>query len=162
MYYIISLNSKGEYNMKFGYFDDANREYVITTPKTPLPWINYLGCNEFFSLISNTCGGYTFYKDAKLLRLTRYRYNDVPYDTNGKYFYIKDGDTIWNPGWQPTKTELDSYECRHGIGYSRFAGSKNGIQANILSFVPMNDNCEISQLKIKNTSAQEKKISVFS
>ena len=77
--------------MKFGYFDDANREYVITTPKTPLPWINYLGCNEFFSLISNTCGGYTFYKDAKLLRLTRYRYNDVPYDTNGKYFYIKDG-----------------------------------------------------------------------
>ena len=162
MYYIISLNSKGEYNMKFGYFDDANREYVITTPKTPLPWINYLGCNEFFSLISNTCGGYTFYKDAKLLRLTRYRYNDVPYDTNGKYFYIKDGDTIWNPGWQPTKTELDSYECRHGIGYSRFTGSKNGIQANILSFVPMNDNCEISQLKIKNTSAQEKKISVFS
>mgnify|MGYP003058684818 FL=1 len=162
MYYIISLNSKGEYNMKFGYFDDANREYVITTPKTPLPWINYLGCNEFFSLISNTCGGYTFYKDAKLLRLTRYRYNDVPYDTNGKYFYIKDGDTIWNPGWQPTKTELDSYECRHGIGYSRFAGSKNGIQANILSFVPMNDNCEISQLKIKNTSVQEKKISVFS
>ena len=148
--------------MKFGYFDDANREYVITTPKTPLPWINYLGCNEFFSLISNTCGGYTFYKDAKLLRLTRYRYNDVPYDTNGKYFYIKDGDTIWNPGWQPTKTELDSYECRHGIGYSRFAGSKNGIQANILSFVPMNDNCEISQLKIKNTSVQEKKISVFS
>ena len=148
--------------MKFGYFDDANREYVITTPKTPLPWINYLGCNEFFSLISNTCGGYTFYKDAKLLRLTRYRYNDVPYDTNGKYFYIKDGDTIWNPGWQPTKTELDSYECRHGIGYSRFAGSKNGIQANILSFVPMNDNCEISQLKIKNTSAQEKKFSVFS
>ncbi len=148
--------------MKFGYFDDANREYVITTPKTPLPWINYLGCNEFFSLISNTCGGYTFYKDAKLLRLTRYRYNDVPYDTNGKYFYIKDGDTIWNPGWQPTKTELDSYECRHGIGYSRFSGSKNGIQANILSFVPMNDNCEISQLKIKNTSDHEKKISVFS
>lgn len=84
--------------MKFGYFDDANREYVITTPKTPLPWINYLGCREFFTLISNTCGGYTFYKDAKLLRLTRYRYNDVPYDTNGKYFYIKDGDTVWNPG----------------------------------------------------------------
>ena len=83
---------KGEGAMKFGYFDDANREYVITTPKTPLPWINYLGCNDFFSLISNTCGGYTFYKDAKLLRLTRYRYNDVPADINGKYIYIKDGD----------------------------------------------------------------------
>ena len=148
--------------MKFGYFDDANREYVITTPKTPLPWINYLGCKEFFSLISNTCGGYTFYKDAKLLRLTRYRYNDVPYDTNGKYFYIKDGDTIWNPGWQPTKTELDSYECRHGIGYSRFTASRNDVQASVLTFVPMNDNCEISQVKIQNNSTAEKKISLFS
>ena len=148
--------------MKFGYFDDANREYVITTPKTPLPWINYLGCNEFFSLISNTCGGYTFYKDAKLLRLTRYRYNDVPYDTNGKYFYIKDGDTVWNPGWQPTKTELDSYECRHGIGYSRFTSSKNGVQASVLTFVPMNDNCEVSQVKIKNLSDSAKEFSLFS
>lgn len=148
--------------MKFGYFDDANREYVITTPKTPLPWINYLGCNEFFSLISNTCGGYTFYKDAKLLRLTRYRYNDVPYDTNGKYFYIKDGETIWNPGWQPTKTDLDSYECRHGIGYSRFTSSRNNIQASVLTFVPMNDNCEISQVKLKNLSDTTKEISLFS
>ena len=148
--------------MKFGYFDDTNREYVITTPKTPLPWINYLGCGEFFSLISNTCGGYTFYKDAKLLRLTRYRYNDVPYDTNGKYFYIKDGDTVWNPGWQPTKTALDSYECRHGIGYSRFTASKNNVQASVLTFVPMNDNCELSQIKLKNTGAAEKKISLFS
>ena len=148
--------------MKFGYFDDANREYVITTPKTPLPWINYLGCNEFFSLISNTCGGYTFYKDAKLLRLTRYRYNDVPYDTNGKYFYIKDGETIWNPGWQPTKTDLDSYECRHGIGYSRFTSSKNNIQASVLTFVLMNDNCEISQVKLKNLSDTTKEISLFS
>lgn len=76
--------------MKYGHFDDVHQEYVITTPKTPLPWINYLGCNEFFSLISNTCGGYTFYKDAKLLRLTRYRYNNVPADINGKYLYIKD------------------------------------------------------------------------
>lgn len=94
--------------MKYGYFDDTQREYVITTPKTPLPWINYLGSEDFFSLISNTCGGYSFYKDAKLLRLTRYRYNNVPADTNGKYYYIKDGDTIWNPGWQPTKTPLDT------------------------------------------------------
>ncbi|MDE7273995.1 MAG: glycosyl transferase [Lachnospiraceae bacterium] len=148
--------------MKFGYFDDANREYVITTPRTPLPWINYLGCKEFFTLISNTCGGYTFYKDAKLLRLTRYRYNDVPYDTNGKYFYIKDGDTVWNPGWQPTKTALDSYECRHGIGYSRFTASKDDVRASVLTFVPMNDNCEVSQIKIQNNSAAEKTISLFS
>ena len=148
--------------MKFGYFDDANKEYVITTPKTPLPWINYLGCNEFFSLISNTCGGYTFYKDAKLLRLTRYRYNDVPNDINGKYFYIKDGDTVWNPGWKPTQTELDSYECRHGIGYSRFTGAKNGVEASVLTFVPMNDNCEISQVKLTNNSAETKNLSLFS
>ena len=148
--------------MKFGYFDDANREYVITTPKTPLPWINYLGCNDFFSLISNTCGGYSFYKDAKLLRLTRYRYNDTPNDVNGKYFYIKDGDTIWNPGWKPTKTELDSYECRHGIGYSRFTSSKNDIQASVLAFVPMNDTCEINQVKLTNNSSSAKTLSLFS
>lgn len=148
--------------MKFGYFDDANREYVITTPKTPLPWINYLGCNEFFSLISNTCGGYTFYKDAKLLRLTRYRYNDVPNDINGKYFYIKDNNTIWNPGWKPTQTELDSYECRHGIGYSRFTGTKNDLEASVLTFVPMDDNCEVSQIKLTNKSTSAKDISLFS
>ena len=148
--------------MKFGYFDDANREYVITTPKTPLPWINYLGCNDFFSLISNTCGGYSFYKDAKLLRLTRYRYNDTPNDVNGKYFYIKDGDTIWNPGWKPTKTELDSYECRHGIGYSRFISSKNDVQASVLAFVPMNDTCEINHVKLTNNSSSVKTLSLFS
>ncbi len=148
--------------MKYGYFDDANREYVITTPKTPLPWINYLGCNEFFSLISNTCGGYTFYKDAKLLRMTRYRYNDVPNDINGKYFYIKDGSTIWNPGWKPTQTELDSYECRHGIGYSRFTGKKNDLEASVLTFVPMDDNCEISQVKLTNLSSTAKTVSLFS
>lgn len=148
--------------MKFGYFDDEHREYVITTPKTPLPWINYLGCNEFFSLISNTCGGYTFYKDAKLLRMTRYRYNDVPNDINGKYFYIKDGSTVWNPGWKPTQTDLDFYECRHGIGYSRFTGAKNDVEASVLTFVPMNDNCEISQLKLINKGNAPKTLSIFS
>ena len=148
--------------MKFGYFDDANKEYVITTPKTPLPWINYLGCNEFFSLISNTQGGYTFYKDAKLLRLTRYRYNNVPTDMGGKYFYIKDGETVWNPGWQPTQTQLDEYECRHGIGYSRFTGKKNGLKASALAFVPMNDNCEVTQLTLTNESNEKKSVKVFS
>ncbi len=148
--------------MKFGFFDDAAKEYVITTPKTPLPWINYLGTNEFFSLISNTCGGYSFYKDAKLLRLTRYRYNNVPYDNNGKYYYIKDGDSIWNPGWQPTKTALDSYECRHGIGYSRFTSTKNGLTASVLAFVPTNDNCEINQVTLTNNSDATKEVSLFS
>ncbi len=148
--------------MQFGHFDDNACEYVITTPRTPLPWINYLGCRDFFSLISNTCGGYTFYKDAKLLRLTRYRYNNVPYDNNGKYFYIKDGDTIWNPGWQPSKTELDSYECRHGLGYSRFTGSLNGAEAEVLTFVPLNDTCEVSRLTLTNRSDASKELKLFS
>ena len=148
--------------MKYGFFDDASREYVITTPKTPLPWINYLGNKDFFSLISNTCGGYTFYKDAKLLRLTRYRYNNVPYDNNGKYFYIKDGESIWNPGWQPTRAKLDSYECRHGLGYSRFTSSKGNVQAGVLTFVPMNDTCEISRVTLTNHDSNVKELKLFS
>ncbi|GFI03755.1 MAG: glycosyl transferase [Lachnospiraceae bacterium] len=148
--------------MKYGYFDDSNQEYVVTVPQTPLPWINYLGCRDFFSLISNTCGGYSFYKDAKLLRLTRYRYNNIPSDTNGKYLYLKEGDTVWNPGWQPTQTPLDSYECRHGIGYSRFTSSKNKLKASLLTFVPMDDACEISQLKLTNESDSVKSVSLFS
>lgn len=148
--------------MKFGHFDDQNKEYVITSPRTPLPWINYLGCENFFSLVSNTCGGYSFYKDAKLLRLTRYRYNNVPYDSNGHYYYIKDGDTIWNPGWMPSKTELDSYECRHGMSYSVFTGVKNGLMAQLTDFVPMGSTCEINKLTLKNTSDKKKDFSVFS
>ena len=148
--------------MKFGHFDDAQKEYVITSPRTPLPWINYLGCENFFSLVSNTCGGYSFYKDAKLLRLTRYRYNNVPLDSNGHYYYIKDGGTIWNPGWMPAKTELDSYECRHGMGYSVFKSSKNGLTAELTDFVPMGSTCEINKLTLKNTTTDTKEFSVFS
>ena len=147
---------------KYGYFDDINREYVITDPATPLPWINYLGCRDFFSLISNTCGGYSFYKDAKLLRLTRYRYNNVPADSNGRYFYLKEGNSIWNPGWQPTQTPLDFYECRHGMGYSRFTGQKNHLKASLLTFVPLEDSCEINQLTLTNNSEREKTIQLFS
>ena len=148
--------------MKYGYFDDNAREYVITTPETPLPWINYLGCKDFFGLISNTAGGYDFYKDAKLLRLTRYRYNNVPYDTGGRYYYIKDGDTVWNPGWQPTQTPLDEYTCRHGLGYSVLTGKKNGLKAELLAFVPLNDSCEINRITLTNESDSEKKIDLFS
>ena len=148
--------------MKYGYFDDQQKEYVITTPKTPLPWINYLGNEGFFSLISNTCGGYSFYKDAKLLRLTRYRYNNVPVDTNGKYYYIKDGDTIWNPAWQPTKTDLDSYECRHGLGYSRFTASKNGVKSTLTAFVPLHEHCEINHLVLTNDTDTVKELTLTS
>ena len=148
--------------MKFGHFDDEAREYVITTPRTPLPWINYLGSQDFFSLISNTGGGYSFYKDAKLLRITRYRYNDIPNDSNGKYYYINDNGTIWNPGFMPSRTELDSYECRHGMGYTRFKSSKNGLGAELLAFVPVDAACEINLLTLENTSSEEKNFSLFS
>ena len=148
--------------MKYGYFDDKAKEYVITTPKTPLPWINYLGCEEFFTLISNTGGGYSFYKDAKLLRLTRFRYNNTPKDSNGHYFYIKDGDTIWNPGWQPTKTPLDSYSCRHGLGYTVINGKKNNISAEVTAFVPIGDTCEVLRLRLKNEDTKERSLKLFS
>jgi cellobiose phosphorylase len=148
--------------MKFGYFDDAQREYVITTPRTPYPWINYLGCEEFFGIISNTAGGYSFYRDARLRRLTRYRYNNIPLDCGGRYFYINDGGDVWNPGWMPIKAELDSYTCRHGLGYTRISGSRNGLQADVLYMVPMGENCEIHQVTLTNKTDENKDISLFS
>ena len=146
----------------YGYFDDPNREYVITEPRTPYPWINYLGSQDFFSLISNTAGGYSFYRDAKYRRLTRYRYNNVPMDDGGRYFYIQDGDTVWSPGWKPCKTELDRYECRHGMGYSRVTGEKNGLRASALFFVPLDDNVEVQCLRVENLSSERKTFRVFS
>ena len=148
--------------MKFGYFDDQNREYVITDPVTPWPWINYLGSEDFFSLISNTAGGYTFYKDAKFRRLTRYRYNNVPMDSGGRYFYLKDGDTIWAPGWKPCKTPLDHYECRHGMNYTRIRGEKDGIAAEVLFFVPLRTHAEVQKLTLSNTTPGTKKLKLFS
>ena len=149
-------------NRTFGYFDDGNREYVITDPKTPWPWINYLGNEDFFSLISNTAGGYSFYKDAKFRRITRYRYNNVPMDNGGRYFYINDGGTVWSPGWKPCKTALDFYECRHGMSYTRITGAKDGIQASVLFFVPLHTWAEVQKLTLTNTSDQTRKFKLYS
>lgn len=148
--------------MKYGYFDDSHKEYVITEPMTPNPWINYLGNEDFFSLISNTAGGYSFYKDAKLLRITRYRYNNVPADTNGRYYFINDEGTVWNPGWQPTQTPLDSYECHHGLGYSRFHSSKNNVEADLTAFVPLHETCEVNYLKLRNNDSRTHKLTMTS
>lgn len=148
--------------MKFGYFDDQNREYVITNPQTPWPWINYLGNEDFFSLISNTAGGYSFYKDAKFRRLTRYRYNNVPMDNGGRYFYIKDEDTTWSPGWKPCKTPLDSYECRHGMNYTSIQGEKHGVTAKVLFFVPLKTWAEVQKLTLTNNTSSVKKLKLFS
>ena len=144
--------------MKYGHFDDKAREYVITTPRTPYPWINYLGSENFFGIISNTAGGYCFYRDARLRRITRYRYNNLPVDNGGRYFYIKDGDTVWNPGWKPCKTELDSYTCRHGMGYTVIGGKKNGLAATQLAFVPLGLNAEVHQITLKNESDAPKDV----
>ena len=148
--------------MKFGHFDDTNREYVITTPETPLPWINYLGTEAFFTLLSNTAGGYAFYKDARLRRITRYRYNNSPTDMEGFRVYIRDRETIWNPGWMPVRTELDRYECRHGLGYSVIEGTKDGITARQTFLVPQNDPCLLMRLEVENHSEARKEIEAFS
>ena len=146
----------------FGHFDDASREYVITRPDTPWPWINYMGTEDFFSLISNTAGGYCFYKDAKFRRILRYRYNGVPMDDGGRYYYIKDGNTVWNPGWKPCKTPLDSYECRHGMGYTRITGVKDGLKADVLFFVPLGHPCEVHRVRLSNTGTAPKRIQLYS
>ncbi len=148
--------------MQYGFFDDVRREYVITNPRTPWPWINYLGNEDFFSLISNTAGGYSFYKDAKFRRLTRYRYNNVPMDSGGRYFYIREGGSVWSPGWKPCKTDLEYYECRHGMGYTRITGLKNNLEAELLFFVPLQTRAEVQKVTLRNTSRETKKLQLFS
>ena len=144
--------------MKFGHFDDERKEYVIETPYTPLPWINYLGNEDFFGLISNTAGGYDFYKDAKMRRITRFRYNNVPEDNGGRMFYIEDGKDRWSPSFMPLKTPLDKYECRHGLGYSIFSGEKNSLSASLTCFVPLKERAEVMLLKLRNESSEKKEI----
>ncbi|MBQ2729912.1 MAG: glycosyl transferase [Clostridia bacterium] len=148
--------------MKFGYFNDIDREYVITRPDTPYPWINYLGSEDFFGLISNTSGGYCFYRDARMLRLTRYRYNNTPTDAGGRYFYINDGGKVWTPGWMPVKTPYESYECRHGMGYTKIKSKVNGLSAEQTAFVPLGHTCEVHRLRLKNESTEKKSVKLFS
>lgn len=154
---------------EYGHFDDAKREYVITDPKTPFPWINYLGNEDFFGLISNTAGGYNFYKDAKFRRITRYRYNSVPMDSVGRYFYISEKPMfvgqptiVWNPGWKPCKTKLDKYECRHGLNYTRITGVRNRLRASVLYFVPLGVKAEIQKLTLTNEDIERKTLRLFS
>ena len=148
--------------MEYGHFDDAAREYVITRPDTPSPWINYLGSEAFFTLMSNTGGGYSFYKDARMLRITRYRYNNVPADAGGQYFYIRDGDTVFTPGWMPVKTPLDAYECRHGLGYTVISAEKNGLAVRQTAMVPRGVDALVTRVELTNRTDYNKEISLFS
>ncbi len=147
---------------RYGFFDDDAREFVINDPATPFPWINYLGNEDFFGLVSNTGGGYCFYKDAKFRRITRYRYNGVPTDQGGRYFYINDGASVWSPGWKPCKTPLDFYECRHGMGYTRITGRKDGIEVSVLMFVPLGVAAEVQKVTVKNLSDKVRRIKLYS
>ena len=147
--------------MRYGSFDDSRREYRVDTPRTPMPWINYLGDENFFSLISNTAGGYSFYRDARLRRLTRYRYNDVPADGNGRYLYVKDGDSVWNPGWKPVRTRLDRYCCRHGMGYTVFEAERAGLFCELTVLVPPGEDCEVQRVVLENRSGSAKDLSVW-
>jgi len=148
--------------MKYGYFDDKNKEYIITRPDTPLPWINYLGSEEFFGIISNTAGGYSFFQDAKLRRLTRYRYNSIPMDNNGRYIYIQEGDEKWSPMWKPMRVDLDKYECRHGLGYTIITGRKNDVEVTITFFIPPGYRHEVWMVSVKNLSDKPKKLRLWS
>ena len=154
--------------MRYGNFRDKNREYVIERPDTPLPWINYLGSNSYFGLISNTAGGYSFYKDARLRRLIRYRYNNAPLDMGGRYIYLRE-DTpnrtepiFWSASWMPTRTPLDEYECRHGTGYTVIRSKRNGIEASTLFLVPSGENLEIWELTITNHRNKPAQLSIYS
>jgi len=153
--------------MYYGHFDDEHREYVIETPETPLPWINYLGSESYFGLISNTAGGYSFYKDARLRRLTRYRYNNAPLDSGGRYIYLRDNNASdaarsWSPSWMPTRTPLDFYECRHGMGYSVIRSRLAGIESQTRYFVPLGENLEVWELTVTNQRGEDADLSVFS
>ena len=150
--------------MRYGYFDDSKREYVINQPNTPLPWINYLGSEDYFGIISNLAGGYSFYQDARLRRLTRYRYNNVPRDMGGRYIYLRDnGDgKYWSPTWMPTKEQIEDYSCRHGLGYTIIGSTFKGIRADVRYFVPHGETLEIWDLTLTNMAEEERDLSAFS
>jgi cellobiose phosphorylase len=150
--------------MRYGYFDDDRREYVITGPDTPVPWINYLGTDEHFGTVSNTAGGFSWHRDARLRRLTRYRYNNVPGDAGGRYLYLRDDATgeYWSPSWQPTRTPLDEYECRHGLSYTSIRSAKSGIAAKTVYFVPRGENLEVWRFTVTNDRETVARLSLFS
>jgi cellobiose phosphorylase len=151
-------------SIRYGTFDDERREYVITRPDTPLPWINYLGCQDYVGLISNTAGGYSFYRDARLRRITRYRYNNVPLDAGGRYIYLRDAESgaFWSPTWQPTRRKLEGYTCRHGMGYTIIGSTYGSVEAQIRYFVPLDDTVEIWQLSLRNRRDRALNLSIFS
>ena len=149
--------------MRYGYFDQKNKEYVVTRPDTPTPWINYIGSGNYGGIVSNTGGGYSFHKDPQNRRVTRYRYNSIPMDRPGRYIYIRDKATgkYWNPGFQPSGVKLDNYSCRHGMGYTVLSGEYNGVASDVTYFVPDDKNFEVWLVKVKNHRNTSQNLQVF-
>ncbi|MCD6247882.1 MAG: glycosyl transferase family 36 [Hadesarchaea archaeon] len=148
---------------KYGYFSEETREYIITRPDTPTPWINYIGWGGFGGIVSNTGGGYSFYRDPRHRRVTRYRYNAIPADQPGRYIYLRDMETgdFWSPTWQPVKRSLDSYECHHGAGYTKIKSTYRGIESEVLYFVPPDAPCELWVLSLRNLENRPQKLRTF-
>lgn len=160
-------NASGEESaLKYGYFDNANREYVIDKVDVPVSWTNYIGVNEMCGVLNHTAGGYLFYKTPEYHRITRFRPNGVPMDRPGHYVYVRDDDTgeYWSLSWQPVGKPLDKakYECRHGLSYSRYLCDYQGIQGSQTLFIPAGDPVELWDVRLKNTSGRERRLSVFS
>ncbi|MEI6168052.1 MAG: N,N'-diacetylchitobiose phosphorylase [bacterium] len=152
--------------MQYGYFDAKNREYVITRPDTPRPWSNYLGTREYGAIITNHAGGYSFYKSAALGRFLRLRFNSVPLDQPGRYFYLRDAESgdFWSASWQPVGKPLDQYKsiCRHGTGYTVIESEYAGIRSETTYFVPRGQTFEYWRLRVTNTTQVPRQISLFS
>jgi len=151
--------------MRYGYFDDENKEYVIDRPDVPVSWTNYLGLKDLCTVISHNAGGYSFYKSTEHHRVTRFRQNGIPLDRPGHYVYVRDDETgeYWSISWQPVGKDFNKakYICRHGLSYSKFQCDYQGIEAEQLLFIPLEDDVELWDVKIKNKSGKQRKLSVF-
>ncbi len=152
--------------MKYGYFDDEKREYVIERPDIPVSWTNYLGVKNLCTVISHNAGGYTFYKSTEHHRVTRFRPNAIPLDRPGHYVYIRDDETgeYWSLSWQPVGKDYTkaNYTCRHGLSYSKFQCDYKNIKSEQLMFIPLSDDVELWDVKIENTGNTSRKLSIFS
>jgi len=152
--------------MRYGYFDQKNREYVIDRPDVPVSWTNYLGLEDMCTVISHNAGGYSFYRSAERGRITRFRPNGVPLDRPGHYVYVRDDDTgeYWSISWQPVGKSLTraKYTCRHGLSYSRFQCHYKGVRSEQTLFIPLGDNVELWDVVLTNTSKRPRHLSVFS
>ncbi len=148
--------------MRYGYFDDANREYVIDRPDTPAPWANYLGSPEYGAIISNNAGGYSFAKSGANGRILRYVFNN--FDQPGRYIYLRDDESkdYWSASWQPVGKDLAQYksECRHGMGYTRMSADYNGIHSEALYYVPLGKTYEVWAFTVKNDSDRPRSLTL--